>query len=280
MVFSEYRRSAVEPDMLSFPTARTAVGAAKLISVNCLSSPFRRDWLESVHAGKFLVPIAYYHLFILCRAGQVFYSSLSAMEPTAEIRRLLDLMPASGRMMTKIVGKPEQAKVINSSFPLPWNQERPIFINFDLWRRLSLPQRDLLLLSSVSWLTGVKWLKPDVYQGVVVAGLLGAVVELVQSDAVGVVVAGGLSAIALTRIWRTNRSSQSYLDADQAAIQVAKRRGYNETEAAEHLLAAIEAVARLEGHSGLSFTELIRCQNLRALAGQSPVGVPQSIKRE
>ena len=200
------------------------------------------------------------------------------MEPTAEIRRLLDVMPASGRMMTKIVSKPEQRQVIDSPFPLPWNQERPIFINFDLWRRLSKPQRDLLLLRTVSWLTGVKWFKPDVYQGVVVAGLLGAMVELVQGDAVGVVVAGGLTAIAGTRIWRTNRTQESELNADEAAIRVAQRRGYSETEAAEHLLSAIETVAQIEGRPSLDFTELIRCQNLRAIAGLSPVGVPDSLK--
>ena len=141
------------------------------------------------------------------------------MEPTAEIRRLLDIMPASGRMMTKIISKPEQPKVIDSNFPLPWKQERPIAINFDLWRRLPVPQRDLLLLSQVSWLIGVKWFKPDIYQGVAVAGLLGSVVELVQQDVVGVVVAGGLSAIAVSRIWRTSRSSQSELDADETCDQ-------------------------------------------------------------
>ena len=200
------------------------------------------------------------------------------MEPTTEIRRLLDVMPASGRMMTKIVSKPELALVINSAFPLPWNQERPIFINFDLWRRLSKPQRDLLLLRTAAWLTGVKWFKPDIYQGIVVAGLLGAMVELVQGDAVGVVVAGGLTAIAGNRIWRTSRSSQSQLNADEAAIRVAQRRGYTETEAAEHLLSAIEAVAQIEGRHSLDFTELIRCQNLRAIAGLSPVGVPDTLK--
>jgi hypothetical protein len=202
------------------------------------------------------------------------------MEPTTEIRRLLDIMPASGRMRTKIVSKPEQAKVIDSPFPLPWNQERPIYINFDLWRRLSKPQRDLLLLRNVSWLTGVKWFKPDIYQGVVVAGLLGAMVELVQADAVGVVVAGGLTAIATTQIWRGSRSSQSELNADEAAIRVAQRRGYNETEAAQHLLSAIEAVAQIEGRPSLNFTELIRCQNLRAIAGLSPVSVPEKIKNQ
>jgi hypothetical protein len=109
------------------------------------------------------------------------------MEPNIEIRRLIDIMPASGRMLTKIVSKPEQQKVIDASLPLPWNQDRPIYINFDLWRRLTKPQRDLLLLRTVSWLIGVKWFKPDIYQGIAVAGLLGGFVESAQADAVGVV---------------------------------------------------------------------------------------------
>ncbi|MEH2322560.1 MAG: DUF3318 domain-containing protein [Nostoc sp.] len=200
------------------------------------------------------------------------------MEPNVEIRRLLDVMPASGRMTTKIVSKPEQAKVIDASFPQPWNQARPIYINFDLWRRLTKPQRDLLLLQMVSWLTGVKWFKPDIYQGVVVAGLLGGLLEAAQSDVVGVVVAGGLSAIATFQIWRTNKSLESELNADAAAIRIAQRRGYSEAEAAQHLLSAIEAVAKIEGRSGLDFTELIRCQNLRAIAGLSAVGMPESYK--
>ncbi|MEH2292373.1 DUF3318 domain-containing protein [Nostoc sp.] len=198
------------------------------------------------------------------------------MEQNVEIRRLLDVMPASARMTTKLVSKPQQAKVIDASFPQPWNQTRPIYINFDLWHRLTKPQRDLLLLQMVSWLTGVKWFKPDIYQGVVLAGLLGGSLEAVQSDVVGVAVAGGLSAIAAWRIWRTNKSQESELNADTAAIKIAQRRGYSETEAAQHLLSAIEAVAKIEGHSSLNFTKLIRCQNLRAIAGLSPVGMPES----
>ncbi len=202
------------------------------------------------------------------------------MNPEPEIRRLLDLMPASGRMLTKIVSKPQQTTVIESPFPLPWSQERPIFVNFDLWRRLPKPQRDLLMLRTVSWLIGIKWFKPDLYQGVVLAGLLGGIVELVQGDAVGVVLSTSLSAIASTQIWRSTRSTESELDADAGAIKVATRRGYTESEAAQHLLSAIEAVAQIEGRSGLNFKELIRCQNLRVIAGFSPVGVPDTVKQE
>jgi Protein of unknown function (DUF3318) len=198
------------------------------------------------------------------------------MEPNVEIRRLLDVMPASGRMIAKIVSKPEQPKVIDAAFPLPWNQERPIYINFDLWFRLSKSQRDLLLLQRVSSLTGVKWFKPDIYQGIVLVGLLGGLVESTQSDVVGVAIAIGLSAIACVRIWRTNQSKELELNADAAAIRIAGRRGYSEAEAAQHLLSAIEAIAKIEGRTGLNFSELIRCQNLRAIAGLSPVGIPES----
>jgi hypothetical protein len=202
------------------------------------------------------------------------------MDPSPEIFRLLDLMPASGRMLCKIVNKPQQSTAIASSFPLPWARERPIYINFDLWRRLSRPQRDLLLLRTVSWLLGVKWFKPDLYQGVVIAGLLGTLVELVQGDAVGVVTAGGLTALAGTQIWRSTHRSDREIEADQGAIQIALRRGYNEPDAARHLLSAIETVANLEGRSGLDFMELIRVQNLRAIAGLSAVGIPDEGIRE
>jgi hypothetical protein len=202
------------------------------------------------------------------------------MNPEPEIRRLIELMPASGRMLTKIVSKPQQNKVIESPFPLPWSQGRSIFINFDLWRRLPKAQRDMLLLRTVCWLINIKWFKPDLYQGVVLAGVLGGIVEFAQADAVGVVVATGLSAVASTQIWRGTRSTGTELDADTEAIKVATRRGYTETTAAQNLLAAIEAVAQLEGRSGLNFTELVRSQNLRSIAGLSPVSVPDTVKQD
>lgn len=201
-------------------------------------------------------------------------------QPESEIRRLLDIMPASGRMKTKIVSKPEQSQVIDSPFPQPWAQERPIYINFDLWRRLSQSQRDMLILCTVSWLIGIKWFKPDLYQGVVVAGILGSITQIMQGDAVGVVVATGLAAFAGNQILSQNRSPQIQLSADDAAIKIAQRRGYTEVEASENLLSAIEAVAKLEGRPSLNFTELLRSQNLRAIAGLSPLSVPNTIKRQ
>lgn len=197
-----------------------------------------------------------------------------AMNPDFEIRRLLEVMPASGRMLTRLSSKPEQRLVIDSPFPLPWMRERPIWINFDLWERLSRPQRDLLILRTVSWVMGVKWFQPNLYQGVVLAGMVGTLVEAVQLDAVGMLAGGALSAIAGTQIWRSNRSPERDLAADEAALKVAQRRGYSETEAARHLTTAIEAVAEIEARPSLSFTELLRCQNLRAIAGISGVSIP------
>ncbi|GAB4338511.1 MAG: DUF3318 domain-containing protein [Leptolyngbyaceae cyanobacterium] len=200
------------------------------------------------------------------------------MYPDPEIRHLMDLLPASGRMLTKLVSKPGQATVIEAPVPKPWMAFRPVSINFDLWNQLSRAQRDLLVLRTVSWVTSVRWFRPSLNQGLVLAGVLGVIVEATQGDAVGVITAGSLSAIAGTQIWRSNHSTQRELEADEAAIQVAMRRGYTETEAARSLLSAIETVAEIEGRPSLSFIELLRCQNLRAIAGVSPVGVPSSLR--
>ncbi len=89
-----------------------------------------------------------------------------------------------------------------------------------------------------------------------------------------------MSAIAGTQIWRNNRSTERELDADDAAIRVAQRRGYSESDAARHLLSAIEAVAEIEGRTSLNFIELMRSQNLRSMAGLSPVGVPDRLRRD
>jgi hypothetical protein len=201
------------------------------------------------------------------------------MNPDPEIRRLLDLMPASGRMMTKLMSRPEQSSVIVAHFPMPWHRNRPIYINFDLWGQLSRPQRDLMLLRTVCWLTSIRWFQPNIYQGLVAAGAVGILVELAQGDAIGAVTASGLTAVAASQIWRGSRSPQLELAADESAIRVAQRRSYTEPEAARHLIDAIEVVATLERRQGLDFTELLRCQQLRAIAGNSSVGMPDTVRR-
>ncbi|EFA72488.1 hypothetical protein CRD_00664 [Raphidiopsis brookii D9] len=92
------------------------------------------------------------------------------------------------------------------------------------------------------------------------------VIETLQGDIVGLVIAGGLTVISGVKLWQNNKSQELQLRADKTAIAIAQKRGYSESEAAGHLLTAIETVAKLEGRLGLNFNELIRCQNLRAIA--------------
>jgi len=196
-----------------------------------------------------------------------------------ELRHLIDLMPASGRMYTKIIPQPKQSRIMEAPFPVPWKfGARPIYINFDLWQELSREQRDLALLHAVCWVTSIRWFKPDVYQGVFVAGLIGTVVEATQGDGIGVLISGGLSTLAGTQIWRQTRSVKTEIDADEAAIKVAQRRGYDPVDAAQALLSSIEKIAELEARPSLNFTELIRVQNLKKIAGTSPVSVPENIR--
>jgi len=76
---------------------------------------------------------------------------------------------------------------------------------------------------------------------------------------------------------RSNKSSQVKVQADNEAIEVAQKRGYREDEAAKALLEAIPAFARLIGRNAPEFTELIRCQNLRAIAGISKTTIPDTV---
>ncbi len=187
-----------------------------------------------------------------------------------EISRLRDLLPATGRMNSRVVSNSRQSEVIHTPFPKPWKSSHPVLINFDLWPELTEAQRDVLFLREVCWLGAVRLLKVDAYQGVAAAGLLGFLVELAQLDAVGMVSAGGLSAFAGVQIWRNSRGKQAEIEADDAALKTAQRRGYTLAAAAAALHDAIERVAQLEGRPGLNFVDLMRCQNLRGYAVASP----------
>lgn len=202
---------------------------------------------------------------------------LIGMNPVSEIDRLLDLMPASGRMLTKLVSQPHQPIVIAAQLPLPWTEIRPITINFDLWEKLPQPQRDLLLLHTVCRLIEIRWIGANLYSGLAAVGLAGMALELLLADAAGVVTAAVLTGFAATQIWRKHRNVQALQLADEAAIQVAQRRGYVETEAAHHLLEGIAAMAQVEGRA-LSVTELVRSQNLRKIAGLSPLDRAETLQ--
>lgn len=198
----------------------------------------------------------------------------------AEITRLKDLMPASGRMKTRIMIDDRQSTVIETPFPRPWQQSHPVTINWRLWQELSASQRDLLFLHNVCWLTSVRLLKPQLYQGITAIGLLGTMFEVFQTDAVGILAAGGLAAIAASQVWRTNTGNQAKLDADEIAIRIAQRRGYSERDAARHLLEAIELVPQIEGRGGMNYTELLRSQKLKSRLGTTNAPPPARIRTQ
>lgn len=199
------------------------------------------------------------------------------MNINEEISRLRDLLPASWRMTTSIKSKPEQSEAISSSQILPWKNGVQIGINFRLWRQLAEAERDLLVLHNVSWRLQTKWLQTGAYQGVAAMSLVGGIVEAIQGDVTGIAIAILLGTIGINQIVRGNKSSQVQVQADNEAIEIAQKRGYGEAEAARALLEAIPTAARLMGRNTPEFTELIRCQNLKAIAGLSKTPIPDSV---
>jgi hypothetical protein len=182
-------------------------------------------------------------------------------------------------MKTKLMLNERQLDVIKAELPRPWQQTHTVSINLDLWHQLAVAERDLLFLRTVCWVTLANVLKPNWYQALAGAGLAGGAVELLQGDAVGAIAAAGVTALAGWQIWRGVTGPQIEIAADDKAVQVALRRGYEPRPAAEALLRAIEAVPPLEGRRVLTVSELIRCQNLRVQAGRSEFSVPESYLR-
>ena len=201
------------------------------------------------------------------------------VNPNAEIGRLRDLMPATARMKTKLMLNERQLDVIKAEFPRPWQQATTVSINFERWQQLAVAERDLLFLRTVCWVTLANLLKPNWYQALAAAGLAGGFVELLQGDAVGVLTAASVTGLAGWQIWRGVTGPQVDIAADDKAVQVALRRGYDQAAAAEALIRAIEAVPPLEGRQVLTLNELLRCQNLRVQTGRSEFSVPESYLR-
>ncbi len=196
------------------------------------------------------------------------------LDPTAEINRLKDLLPASWRMHTVIKNSLEQGQVISSSAPQPWQSDIKVWLNFSLWGKLSLVERDLLLLREVSLRQKTRWLQMGFYQAMALLAWVGGVWQLQQGDVSGAAIALLLGVVSGIQIWRKSQSVQVQLEADLDAIKVAEKRGYTEITASRALLEAIAHCAQLEGRNTPSFVELIRTQQLRAILGTSPAEMP------
>lgn len=185
--------------------------------------------------------------------------------PEAELGRLAELMPASGRMWCRIVSAPKQSQAIAASLPKPWERGSTIGVNLTLWQHLPQGQRDLLLLRTVAWSLSVQWLKPNWSTAMVGVGAIGAVVEGVQGDAAGLLLFSGLSIMGLRQFWRSLHSIDTEKAADAAGVRTATRRGYSAADAARHLIEAINALPDVEGRTS-GTDELVRCQALKPVA--------------
>lgn len=177
-------------------------------------------------------------------------------------------------MATRLMVKDNQPHLIVAKFPTPWAANRDVCLNLSLWQQLPQSERDLLFLRENCRITGIRWLQPGLYQGLAAAGGVGLAIELAQSNALGVLLAGGVASFAVGQIWRSNLGLPAELAADAQAVQVAQRRGYSEKEAAQALMAAIAAVPHIESRPGLTAQETIRCQNLRPLAAPFGADIP------
>jgi len=193
------------------------------------------------------------------------------LDPSAEINRLKDLLPASWRMHTTIKSSLEQGQVISSTIPQPWQKTIKVLLNFALWDKLSRVERDLLLLREVSLRQQTSWFQVGLYQAITVLAGVGAVVQLNQTDFSGAAIALMLGLVSGWQVWRKSQSEQAQLQADLEAIKAAERRGYTEITATQALLEAIAHCAQLEGRRTPTFTELLRTQQLRAILGESAI---------
>ena len=188
------------------------------------------------------------------------------MNINSEISRLLDVMPASGRMLVKIVSKSGQSEVIKIPFPFLWNRNnRLIYINFGLWCQLAEGQRDLLILRIIFHLTDIYSFKLNLNQIILLFGVLELFVKAIQQDTLGVSVFGILIIIFMRQFWYGNRSIQKEIDIDKDTIKASVKRGYTKSNAAKNLLEGIENIAKLEGHSLLESKYLIRLEYLQSL---------------
>ncbi len=196
-----------------------------------------------------------------------------------EIARLRDLLPAEWRMHNAVTferGMPPQA--IASTPILPWARTVRVTLDSSLWWQLPQESRDLLFLREVTWRQSSRWVRWGAYQGVVATAVAGSVVELVQGDPAGIAIGALLATVAAVRIVRDSRSPRQEVEADSEAVEIAEKRGYTRAIAAKHLLEGIDRLASLENRPSLSFTELVRVQNLRAIAGLSAVGMPSDLE--
>ena len=190
--------------------------------------------------------------------------SASPSDPQQEIQRLRDLLPASLRPLLAIA--PAQGvtdRLICVRPRPPWNPNGTIEVQFSRWMSLPQAQRDLLFLREAGWFDGRNWLQPGLYQGIAAAGTLATVLELALHNPLSVLLAGGVTGLAVRQVWQNVNSDNAQFDADEFALRRAQYRGYDRRDAARHLLRGLETVQQVDRTDVLT---VLRLQRLQAIA--------------
>ena len=198
------------------------------------------------------------------------YSDMSGLE-SAEILRLKELLPASGREKIEILpASLNQLEVIRGSRLLPWQRRLKIYIKAYEWGQLTPNQRSSIFLHKVGYHSPALTRTLDFYAALIGLGGISMVVEGMQRDPVGITVAGGLGGLAIWQLVRDRASDRRLLAADSYAIDRLVLRGLPRIQAVEALGQALNIEARLEGRTGNELQDVLRYQNLKRLA-QRPV---------
>ncbi len=206
------------------------------------------------------------------------YRSSTPSFEDQEIQRLRDLLPASLRPVISIEPAPGYGveDLIRLKPRPPWQPTGTFQINLQQWRMIPEPQRDLLFLREVGWFDSRTWFQPGLYQGIVVIGAISTLAELALQNGFSVLLAGGVTGLAIRQIWQDRNRETVHFDADDFALQRAQFRGYDRQAAARHLLTALEQVQKLDRAEPLSIMRLQRLQAIAQGSGQPMNSAPTS----
>lgn len=172
----------------------------------------------------------------------------------ASLRALIAIMPRSGTMATDLISLRRRS---------PWRPEGIIEIDFSRWRSVPQPERDLLFLRQVGWFDTRNWLQPGLYQIIAVVGGVSTLVELTLQHPFSVLLAAGVTGLAINQIRQSLFSETAELDADEFALRRAQFRGYDRRAAARHLLSALEST---QIANPTDIKTIMRIQRLKAIA--------------
>ena len=120
-----------------------------------------------------------------------------------------------------------------------------------------------VVFAEAGWFDGRNWLQPGLYQGIAAAGTLATVLELALHNPLSVLLAGGVTGLAVRQVWQNVNSDNAQFDADEFALRRAQYRGYDRRDAARHLLRGLETVQQVDRTDVLT---VLRLQRLQAIS--------------